>query len=47
MRPFLGGGDMIRTVTRDEVTYADPPLKFEAGPPASSTRSGWARRWNT
>ncbi|EPX86189.1 Selenocysteine lyase [Rubellimicrobium thermophilum DSM 16684] len=25
MRPFLGGGDMIREVTRDTVTYADPP----------------------
>ncbi|MEO8530235.1 MAG: cysteine desulfurase, partial [Deltaproteobacteria bacterium] len=34
MRPFMGGGDMIRTVTRDEVTYADPPLRFEAGTPA-------------
>lgn len=33
MRPFLGGGDMIRTVTRDAVTYADPPMKFEAGTP--------------
>jgi cysteine desulfurase / selenocysteine lyase len=34
MRPFLGGGDMIREVSRDEVTYADPPMKFEAGTPA-------------
>ena len=33
MRPFLGGGDMIREVTRDSVTYADPPMKFEAGTP--------------
>ena len=33
MRPFLGGGDMIRKVTRDEVTYTDPPMKFEAGTP--------------
>ncbi|WP_108260789.1 cysteine desulfurase [Mangrovicoccus ximenensis] len=33
MRPFLGGGDMIREVTRDLVTYADPPMKFEAGTP--------------
>jgi len=33
MRPFLGGGDMIREVTRDTVTYADPPMKFEAGTP--------------
>jgi cysteine desulfurase/selenocysteine lyase len=33
MRPFMGGGDMIREVTRDSVTYNDPPMKFEAGTP--------------
>lgn len=33
MQPFLGGGDMIREVTRDAVTYNDPPMKFEAGTP--------------
>ena len=33
MRPFLGGGDMIREVTKDYVTYNDPPMKFEAGTP--------------
>ncbi|MDP3263479.1 MAG: cysteine desulfurase [Tabrizicola sp.] len=33
MRPFLGGGDMIREVTRDTVTWNDPPMKFEAGTP--------------
>jgi len=33
MRPFLGGGDMIREVTCDTVTWADPPMKFEAGTP--------------
>ncbi|MAQ82458.1 MAG: cysteine desulfurase [Maritimibacter sp.] len=33
MRPFLGGGDMIREVSKDVVTYADPPMKFEAGTP--------------
>ena len=33
MRPFLGGGDMIREVTRESVTYNDPPMKFEAGTP--------------
>jgi cysteine desulfurase/selenocysteine lyase len=33
MRPFLGGGDMIREVTKDTVTYNDPPMKFEAGTP--------------
>lgn len=33
MRPFLGGGDMIREVSREGVTYADAPMKFEAGTP--------------
>jgi len=33
MRPFLGGGDMIREVGRDSVTWNDPPMKFEAGTP--------------
>ncbi|SIS49140.1 cysteine desulfurase [Phaeovulum vinaykumarii] len=33
MRPFLGGGDMIREVTCEGVTYAAPPLRFEAGTP--------------
>ena len=33
MRPFMGGGDMIREVTRETVTYNDPPMKFEAGTP--------------
>jgi cysteine desulfurase/selenocysteine lyase len=33
MRPFIGGGDMIREVHKDSVTYADPPMKFEAGTP--------------
>ena len=33
MRPYRGGGDMIREVTTENVTYADPPMKFEAGTP--------------
>jgi cysteine desulfurase / selenocysteine lyase len=33
MRPFNGGGEMIREVTRENVTYADPPARFEAGTP--------------
>ncbi|MEL7282298.1 MAG: cysteine desulfurase [Pseudomonadota bacterium] len=33
MRPFLGGGDMIKEVSRDAVIYNDPPMKFEAGTP--------------
>ena len=31
MRPFLGGGDMIRTVELDHSTWNDLPWKFEAG----------------
>ncbi|RAI44950.1 cysteine desulfurase [Rhodoplanes roseus] len=34
MPPFLGGGEMIREVFEDRVTYGDPPHRFEAGTPA-------------
>jgi cysteine desulfurase/selenocysteine lyase len=34
MRPYTGGGEMIREVAKDWVTYGDPPHKFEAGTPA-------------
>jgi len=33
MPPFNGGGEMIREVFQDRVTYGDPPYKFEAGTP--------------
>lgn len=33
MPPFMGGGDMIRTVSFEGTTYADPPHRFEAGTP--------------
>jgi cysteine desulfurase/selenocysteine lyase len=33
MQPFIGGGDMIRDVHKDEVIYNDAPMKFEAGTP--------------
>ena len=33
MRPFLGGGDMIKEVHKDTIIYNDPPMKFEAGTP--------------
>ena len=33
MRPFMGGGDMIREVHKDSVIWNDPPMKFEAGTP--------------
>ncbi|HXW70526.1 MAG TPA: cysteine desulfurase [Methylocella sp.] len=31
--PFLGGGEMIEEVTKDNVTYNEPPHRFEAGTP--------------
>ncbi|GGK21631.1 cysteine desulfurase [Salinarimonas ramus] len=34
MPPFLGGGEMIDTVTTDSVSYNQPPHRFEAGTPA-------------
>ena len=34
MQPYQGGGEMIGTVTRDRITYAAPPYRFEAGTPA-------------
>ncbi len=40
MRPFLGGGDMIREVHRESVTWADPPMKFEAGTPGIVNQIG-------
>jgi cysteine desulfurase / selenocysteine lyase len=33
MRPFNGGGEMIREVFEDRITYGEPPHKFEAGTP--------------
>ena len=32
--PYQGGGEMIRTVAEDAITYNDPPHRFEAGTPA-------------
>jgi cysteine desulfurase/selenocysteine lyase len=47
MPPFLGGGSMIRKVTREGTTYADPPARFEAGTPAITQAIGMASalRW--
>ena len=33
MRPFIGGGDMIKEVHKDTIIYNEPPMKFEAGTP--------------
>jgi len=47
MPPFLGGGSMIRKVTRTGTTYADVPARFEAGTPAITQAIGMAAafRW--
>jgi cysteine desulfurase/selenocysteine lyase len=33
MPPFNGGGEMIREVFQDRITYGEPPHRFEAGTP--------------
>ncbi|MFG1419691.1 cysteine desulfurase [Xanthobacter sp. V0B-10] len=40
MPPFMGGGEMIREVHLDTVTYGDPPHRFEAGTPAIVEAAG-------
>jgi cysteine desulfurase/selenocysteine lyase len=47
MPPFLGGGSMIRKVSREGTTYADVPARFEAGTPAITQAIGMASalRW--
>ena len=34
MPPYMGGGEMIESVSTEDVTYGVPPHKFEAGTPA-------------
>jgi cysteine desulfurase/selenocysteine lyase len=47
MPPFLGGGSMIRKVTKEGTSWADPPARFEAGTPAITQAIGFAAalRW--
>jgi cysteine desulfurase/selenocysteine lyase len=40
--PFLGGGEMIQTVTMERSTYAPPPRRFEAGTPPIAQAVGLA-----
>ncbi|RME84989.1 MAG: cysteine desulfurase [Zetaproteobacteria bacterium] len=42
MPPYQTGGEMIRTVSFDAVSFADPPHKFEAGTPNVSGAVGFA-----
>ena len=44
MPPWQGGGSMIRNVTFEETTYADPPAKFEAGTPNIADAIGLGAR---
>ena len=47
MPPYQGGGDMIRTVSFEKTTYAEPPSKFEAGTPniEGAIALGFALDW--
>jgi cysteine desulfurase/selenocysteine lyase len=40
--PFMGGGEMIRKVGLETSTYADIPMRFEAGTPAIAEAIGLA-----
>ena len=42
MQPFMGGGDMIQTVTLEGSTYQTNEHKFEAGTPRIAEGVGWA-----
>ena len=42
MEPFMGGGDMIETVTLGGSTYQSNEHKFEAGTPRIAEGFGWA-----
>jgi cysteine desulfurase/selenocysteine lyase len=41
--PYQGGGNMIRTVSFDEVTFREPPHCFETGTPAITEAIGFMR----
>ncbi len=43
MPPYQGGGDMIGTVTFEKTTFAELPLKFEAGTPDYIATNGLAK----
>ena len=47
MPPFIGGGSMINKVTREKITWAPPPTRFEGGTPpiAEAVGLGAAFRW--
>jgi cysteine desulfurase / selenocysteine lyase len=41
MPPFIGGGSMIRKVSKELITWADLPAKFEGGTPAIAEAIGF------
>ncbi len=43
MPPYMGGGEMIKTVSMEHTSYADLPFKFEAGTPDYIASTGLAR----
>lgn len=43
MPPYMGGGDMIKTVSFDGTTFNDLPYKFEAGTPDYIASTGLAK----
>ena len=47
MPPFIGGGSMIQKVTKERITWADLPAKFEGGTPPIGEAVGFgaAVRW--
>ena len=51
MPPYQAGGEMIKEVSYDKVSFADPPLRFEAGTPAITEAIGlmaaieWIEKW--
>ena len=40
MPPYQGGGDMIRRVTFEKTSFAEPPARFEAGTPPIAAAAG-------
>ncbi len=45
--PYQGGGEMIATVSETEVTFNEPPYRFEAGtPPCGRSCRGWPQQWD-
>ncbi|MCF6293323.1 MAG: cysteine desulfurase [Robiginitomaculum sp.] len=44
--PWQGGGEMVQSVSKGNVTYADPPYRFEAGTPPIIEAAGFGAALN-